>query len=116
MTNLGLNQATIPLETFNIAVLADFQNNRRWKRIRIKDLLSQGELAGFVIDKGIIRIALPIDSTKAIFISEKQFEKFHEQIAKLMGLEEYLHYVLPLVEESIGKQIRSIFQTLKSRR
>ncbi len=87
------NSRQIPLELINGQIVLDFDNSDRWKRVRIRELMTIRRV-GFVEDGYIIRIVEPFDKNTMFYYSDLQFKRWSHKLARMMGIEEYMDYVI----------------------
>ena len=111
----GFAESTFPLEIIKMAVECDFINKKRWKRIRIKDMLLYREGVGFIKEKNVIRLVLPSASrpNEALFMSHRQLILIQSKLQKITGVDEYLEYIAPEIKEDLEKKVKCIIKKNK---
>lgn len=110
-----VSQLRIPLEIMNMGVRCNFNDESMWERIRIRDMFSCEESIGLVQDREVIRMVIPLDSKKAIFVSKRQLKFLQNRMMRLLGFNEYLHYVEPDLKKRITQRAKRISQRGKSK-
>lgn len=86
------DETKIKLEGILGQVKLDFWNKRRWKRIRVRDMLDSKEGLGFQVDGGQAFMLRPLDKNKMLKFTERQLECALRLVLDYLGFFELLDY------------------------
>ncbi len=93
----------MPLEMMAAGLVFDRNNPRRWRKIKIRDLLTTPGGPGRAVLDGKLHWVQPLDSRKMLAFTDNQFERHWTMIFKELGLEKYFEYVAAEYPEFIQR-------------
>jgi hypothetical protein len=93
LKKLDDNPNEFPIEILKMVVDCNFEDIDRWKKIQIKNMISKKILMAYTIDNGVVRLVIPLNNKKALFMSERQTYNFQDEFFKIIGVDEYFNYI-----------------------
>lgn len=85
--------ATIPWEAVRAQILLDFENPRRWRRVRIRELSKTPNEIGFRIEAGRVYVIRPLDGRRMLKFTEGQMKALDRLVFEYLGFVEYGDYL-----------------------
>src|SRR5437773_2335832 len=83
----------MPLEATSAKLVFDGDNPRRWRKVRVKDLLTSLSGPGLTVVTGKLRWIVPSDGNRMLAFTDRQFERYWNMVFRELGLDKYLDYV-----------------------
>jgi len=100
----------IPLELRNLVVTLDFENRERWNRVKIRSLIGVWPTFAMIVDEGKYKWVEPISKNMMFCYTDDQLKRFQNDLAKLMGFEDYLDYIDNRLGNKINSEIKRRFE------
>lgn len=91
---------SIPLEVVRGYVLVNLRNKRRWRRVRIRDLLEMPDELAVRIEGGRLYIVRPFDDRNMFKFTEGQAQALNRLLLDYLGFGEYGNYVSAKLAEA----------------
>ncbi len=91
----------IPLEVVYGKIVLDFWNSRRWKRVRIRELLDNPHEVGARVEGSTFYIIRPIDRHHMVKASEGQLAALDNLVMEHLGFDEYRDYAAEKVKAKV---------------
>jgi hypothetical protein len=98
----------MPVEMVAAELVFDRDNPKRWRKLRIRELLGRDMGPGLTIIDGTLHWVHPIDSKKMLAYTDRQFERYWGMIFREFGLDKYLEYVASAYPEVIAEARRKV--------
>ena len=96
----------MPVEMVAAELVFDRRNTKRWRRVRIGELLRRSGGPGLTMVDGKLHWVQPLDTRKMLAYTDRQFEWFWGMIFRELGLGKYLEYVASNYSEIIEEAKR----------
>jgi len=95
-------EGKLPYEFIEGKVELDFQNEKRWKKVRIRDILDSWEVS-FIEDNGEIKYIQPIDENNMLCWTEEEYSDFLDNFVEFLGMDYLVNYISDHIgEEKLG--------------
>lgn len=101
----------MPIEMVAAELVFDRRNTKRWRKVRIGELLRRAGGPGLTMLDGRLHWVQPLDTKKMLAYTDRQFERYWGMIFRELGLEKYIEYVAssyPEVIEKIRRKVRNL--------
>lgn len=98
----------MPVEMAAAELDFDPDNAKRWRKLRMSELLGRGKGPGLTIIDDKLHWVHPIDSKKMLAYTDRQFERYWGMIFRELGLDKYLEYVASAYPELIAEARRKV--------
>jgi hypothetical protein len=101
----------MPLEVVAGELVFDRTNPRRWRKVRIRDLLNAPGTPGLTdVGKGLCWV-IPLDNRRMLAFTGRQFERYWNGIFHELGLDKYLEYLAstyPELQKRLAERVKSL--------
>ncbi len=98
----------MPVEMVAAQLVFDRDNPKRWKKLRIRELLGRPDGPGLTVIDGRLHWVQPLDSKRMLAFTDRQFERYWGMIFRELGLDKYLEYVAAAYPEIIKEARRKV--------
>ena len=101
----------MPLEAVAGELVFDRDNPKRWRRLRIRDLLTTQGAPGLAVVDDRLCWVIPLDHKSMLAFTERQFERYWNMISRELGLDKYLEYVsaaYPQLQKKAAEKVKTL--------
>jgi hypothetical protein len=98
----------MPVEMAAAKLVFDPHNQKRWHKLKIRELLGKAEGPGLTVIDDRLHWVRPIDSKTMVAYTDRQFERYWGMIFRELGLDKYLEYIAASYPEVINEARRKV--------
>jgi hypothetical protein len=101
----------MPVEMIGAELVFDRNNPKRWRKLRIRELLTRTDGPGLTAMDGRLCWVQPLDSKRMLAFTDRQFERHWDMVFKELGLDKYLEYVAaayPELLENVKRKLKKM--------